>query len=456
MSSRSKMSPLEMRASVGLSGIFGLRMLGMFVILPVFAIYATHLPGGSDLALVGIALGAYGLTQALLQIPFGWLSDRYGRKPIIYAGLVVFALGSFIAAAAPNIYIVILGRVVQGAGAVSAAVIALTADLTRDEHRTKAMAMIGSTIGFAFALSLVAGPWLDERIGVPGIFALTGVLALAAIGVTWCVVPDVVGRHAGRALDLREFGRVVRDGQLLRLDYGIFTLQAVLMSMFMSVPFALKGRGLDVNSHWEVYLPVMLLSFVLMVPAILYAEKKNGHKPVFIGAVALLALDQLAMPWLLGSVERIFLLLLVYFTAFNILEASLPSLISRIAPAGAKGTAVGVYSSSQFLGSFTGAAVGGVLYQHWGVDATVIFNLLLIAGWLLLASGMIVPGAVETKIYTIPEMGTGQAHGLSEQLQSLPGVREVLVIASERLAYVKVDRKGFDERTVLELIAGRT
>jgi MFS family permease len=456
MSSRSKMTPLEMRASVGLSGIFGLRMLGMFVILPVFAIYATHLPGGSDLALVGIALGAYGLTQALLQIPFGWLSDRYGRKPIIYAGLVVFALGSFIAAAAPNIYIVIVGRVVQGAGAVSAAVIALTADLTRDEHRTKAMAMIGSTIGFAFALSLVAGPWLDERIGVPGIFALTGVLALAAIGVTWRVVPDVVGRHAERALDLRELGRVVRNGQLLRLDYGIFTLQAVLMSMFMSVPFALKGQGLAVDSHWEVYLPVMLLSFVLMVPAIIYAEKKNGHKPVFVGAVALLALDQLAMPWLLGSVERIFLLLLVYFTAFNILEASLPSLISRIAPASAKGTAVGVYSSSQFLGSFIGAAVGGLLYQHWGVDATVTFNLVLIAGWLLFASGMIVPSAVETKIYTIPEMGTGQAHGLSEQLQSLPGVREVLVIASERLAYVKVDRKGFDEQTVLELIAGRT
>lgn len=454
--SRSKMTPLEVRASVGLSGIFGLRMLGMFVILPVFAIYATHLPGGADLTMVGIALGAYGLTQALLQIPFGWLSDRYGRKLIIYIGLVIFALGSFIAAMAPNIYIVILGRVVQGAGAVSAAVIALTADLTRDEHRTKAMAMIGSTIGFAFALSLVAGPWLDKTIGVPGIFALTGVLALAAIGVTWRVVPDVVGKRAERALDFSEFGRVLRNGQLLRLDYGIFTLQAVLMSMFMSVPFALQGRGLAVNSHWEVYLPVMLLSFVLMVPPIIYAEKKNGHKPVFLGAVALLALDQLAMPWLLGSVEKIFLLLLVYFTAFNILEASLPSLISRIAPAGAKGTAVGVYSSSQFLGSFTGAAVGGALYQHWGVEATVIFNLLLISGWLLFASGMIVPGAVETKIYTIPEMSAGQAHGLTEQLESLPGVREVLVIVSERLAYVKVDRKGIDEQTIRELIAGRT
>ena len=344
MSRSEKMSAPELRASIGLSAIFGLRMLGMFAILPVFAIYAEHLPGGNDLTLVGIAIGAYGLTQAILQIPFGWWSDRYGRRPVIYAGLAIFTVGSFIAASGHHIYVVILGRVLQGAGAISAAVMAMAADLTRDEHRTKAMAMIGSTIGATFALSLIASPALDRLIGVPGIFVLTGVLALAAMGVVYAVVPVAAEQtqyRAGRA-EPREFWRVLHDPQLLRLNYGILVLQAVLMALFIAVPFALRQVGLDLAQHWRVYLPALLGSFVLMLPAILGAKKANQVKTVFIGSIVLLLGVDAAMSQLMGSVWLIGLFLLLFFTAFNVLEACLPSLVTRIAPAEAKGTAIAV------------------------------------------------------------------------------------------------------------------
>ena len=386
------MSALELRASLALASVFGLRLFGMFVILPVFAIYAETLPGGRNLTLVGIAIGAYGLTQAILQIPFGWWSDRIGRKPVIYIGLVMFAVGSFIAAAAPNIYVVIAGRVLQGAGAISAAVMALASDLTREEHRTKSMAMIGSTIGAVFALSLVAAPWLNQLIGVPGIFALTGVLAIAAIGVVWRIVPSVMEsppvRTSGLLADLKS---VLADPQLLRLNWGIFALHAVLMAMFIAVPFSLRDAGMPLNQHWKIYLPVMLISFVLMLPAVMGAHVPSRLKGWFVASVALLLAVQLAMPWLMGGAWEITLFLLIFFTPFNVLEAMLPSLVSRIAPAELKGAAIGIYSSVQFLGAFAGAAAGGFLYSRWGVPGIVIPGVLLLAIWLILAMDMQVP-----------------------------------------------------------------
>jgi len=391
MSSRSKMTPFELRASIGLSGIFGLRLLGMFVILPVFAIYAEQLPGGNDLMLVGLAIGAYGLTQALLQIPFGWWSDRYGRKPVIYIGLVIFAVGSFVAALAPNIYIVILGRMLQGAGAISAAVIAMTADLTREDQRAKAMAMIGSTIGVAFALSLVVSPWLDRIIGVPGIFALTGVLALGAILVMWRAIPDApqVPPVPGRAL--KDFWHVLMDPQLARLNWGIFALHAVLMALFIVVPFGLRDAGLPVSSHWQVYLPVMLGSFVLMMPSVLQAGNPVLLRRWFIVSIAVLLVAHLALPWLDGSIWLLSLFLLAFFAPFNALEAMLPTLATRLAPAHAKGTAIGLYSTIQFFGTFLGAAAGGILYKNWGAVAVIVFDAVLLAIWLILAFGMRVP-----------------------------------------------------------------
>lgn len=391
MSSRSKMTPLELRASIGLSGIFGLRLLGMFVILPVFAIYAERLPGGDNLTLVGLAIGAYGLTQALLQIPFGWWSDRYGRKPVVYIGLVIFAVGSFVAALAPNIYMVIFGRMLQGAGAISAAVIAMTADLTREDQRAKAMAMIGSTIGVAFALSLVASPWLDRMIGVPGIFALTGILALGAMLVMWRVIPDAPQNPPAPGRALKDFWHVLTDPQLARLNWGIFALHAVLMALFIVVPFGLRDAGLPVGEHWQVYLPVMLGSFVLMMPAVLQAGNPVLLRRWFIVSIAVLLAAHLALPWLDGSVWLLSLFLLAFFAPFNALEAMLPTLTTRLAPAHAKGTAIGLYSTIQFFGTFLGASAGGILYKYWGPVAVVAFDAVLLAIWLILALGMRVP-----------------------------------------------------------------
>lgn len=385
------MTPPELRASIGLASIFGLRMLGMFVILPVFAIYAETLRGGDDLTLVGFAIGAYGLTQAVLQIPFGWLSDRYGRKPVIYCGLVIFALGSFIAAAADSIGGVIAGRILQGAGAISAVVIALTADLTRETQRTKAMAMIGSTIGLTFALSLVASPWLNQLIGVRGIFALTGILSLLAIGVVYAVVPAAPPMVKHAADDSMSLLKLLRDPQLARLNFGIFALHAVLMALFIVVPLSLRDGGLGVDHHWQVYLPVMLGSFVVMLPPVIIAERRGRLKAVFAGAVAVLLVGHIAMPWLLGSTNAIIVFLLIFFSAFNVLEAMLPSLTSKLAPPSAKGAAMGIYSSIQFLGTFAGAASGGFLYHRFGTNGVFVFDVTLLAVWLVLALGMTAP-----------------------------------------------------------------
>ncbi len=461
------MNAIELRASVSLAGIFSLRMLGMFVILPVFAIYAEELRDGDNLTLVGVALGAYGLTQAILQIPFGWLSDRHGRKPVIYAGLALFALGSFVAAAADSIYVVILGRIVQGAGAISAAAIAMIADLTREEHRTKAMAMVGAMIGLTFALSLVVSPWLNSVIGVPGIFALTGVLALAAMLVVYALVPDVPPgithtpqvrdekTHAPHRRDrAMRLGELSRDPQLARLNFGIFTLHAVLMALFIVVPLALRDAGLAVDHHWQIYLPVMLGSFVLMLPPIFAAERYGHVRGVFIGAIALLLAGQLSMPWLLGGIGPITLFLLIFFTAFNVLEANLPSLVSKFAPPGAKGAAIGIYSSIQFFGTFVGAACGGFLYQQFGAQGVFVFDALLLAAWLICAFGMKAPGRILTRVYTIPLLDSRQVRALVERLAAQPGVREVQLADGERTAYLKIDAAGFDEQHVLRMIEG--
>jgi MFS family permease len=451
-----KMSPIELRATAGLAGIYGLRMLGMFIILPVFAFYAEHLPGGANYTLVGIALGAYGLTQAILQIPFGWLSDRIGRKPVIYIGLILFAIGSFVAASATDIYMVILGRIIQGAGAISAAVMALAADLTREEHRTKAMAAIGMTIGATFALSLIIAPALNRVIGVPGIFAMTGVLALLAMVVVFRIIPDpVISRfHSDTEASAGRFRNVLRNPQLLRLDFGVFALHATLMALWLVVPLSLRTTGLAADHHWHVYLPVLLLSMVLIVPAIIYGEKKAKLKQIFVIAVAVLLASQVMLAYAFDSLWGTTLGLLVFFTAFNLLEATLPSLISKIAPVGAKGTAIGVYSSVQFLGAFAGATVGGYLYQHYGASALYAFCGALLALWLIFAVTMKAPAAVRTRMYHVQEMDTGRASGLSRQLAALPGVHEALVLASEGVAYLKVDMRGFDEEGVVQLLGG--
>lgn len=457
-SSSEKMSPAELRATIGLAGVYGLRMFGLFIILPVFAFYAEDLPGGNNYTLIGIALGAYGLTQAILQIPFGWLSDRIGRKPVIYMGLILFAIGSLVAALAIDIYWVILGRIIQGAGAISAAVMALAADLTREEHRTKAMATIGMTIGTVFAISLIVAPILNQWIGVPGIFAMTGVLALLAMIVVKKIIPDpqISRFHSDTEASPASFGSVLRDTQLLRLNYGIFALHATLMGLWLVVPLTLRQAGMGADDHWQIYLPVLLLSIVLIIPAIIYAEKKAQLKFVFVAAIALLLIGQVLLATTFDSIWGTAIALLVFFTAFNLLEASLPSLISKIAPVGAKGTAIGIYSSTQFLGAFVGAAVGGYLFGNYGSYALYSFCGLLLIVWLVLAVTMKAPAAVRSKMYHVQEMDSNKSKELSRELAAIPGVHEALVLVNERVAYLKVDMKGFDEVKVIKLLGEET
>ena len=387
-----RMTALERRATVGLAGISGLRMLGMFIILPVFALFAETLPGGHDRTLVGLALGAYGLTQAVLQIPFGWASDKWGRKPVIYSGLVLFALGSFVAAWAPSIGWTIFGRTLQGSREVSAAVIALNADLTRDAVRTRAMAVIGLTIAATFALSLVAGPLLSAAIGVPGIFALTGVLAFGAMAVVRFGIPDAPSKTP-RAPPPRALLRVLSDGNLMRLNYGIFALHALFMALFIEMPFALRDGGVAAERQWLVYLPVIVLSVALMWPFARAADEPKRGKRVFLASVAVLLVAQCA--FILGqhSLPVLFIALVLFFAAFNLLEATLPAFVSRYAPAEMKGSAVGVYASVQFLGAFVGAAVGGWLAQHVGPMAVFGLGVALTIVWLAIGASMSAPPA---------------------------------------------------------------
>jgi len=388
VSARDPMSREERRAGLGLAAIFALRMLGLFLILPVFAVHAADIPGGDDLTLVGLAIGAYGLTQACLQIAYGAASDRFGRKPVIIFGLVLFALGSVIAALADGIHMIIVGRVLQGAGAISAAVTALATDLTRDQHRTKVMAMIGSSIGLVFALSMVAAPLLYAAIGMDGIFWLTAVLAFAAIGVLLWAVPEAppVPRATGRFID------VLRDGQLMRLNFGVFALHLIQTTMWVMVPSALvTGGGLPMTEHWKVYLPAVLLSFLVMVPAVILAERHDRMKAVFNAAIALLVLVQFGL-WLAGdALIPLALMLTLFFVAFNVLEATQPSWISRIAPPGSKGTALGVYNTLQSVGLFLGGLLGGWLGQSFGSAAVSLFCAALALVWLALAASMAPP-----------------------------------------------------------------
>lgn len=381
----SGMSALERRASLTLASIYGLRMLGLFLILPVFAIYAGHLPLGHDKTLVGVAMGVYGLTQALLQVPYGAASDRFGRKPVMMLGLLVFALGSFLAAGSDNLYVIILGRAVQGAGAISAAISAMIADATREEHRTKAMAMAGMTIGLSFVVSLLAAPLLYGTIGVPGMFVLTGVLAAGAIAVVKWVVPDVPMVTHSEELE-GHWAKAVFTAPLLKLDFSIFVVNFLQVGMFMVVPTALvHDAGIPLQRHWMVYLPIAVVSFALAIPGIIHAESRGKMKPVFVGGVALLMATMVGFA--LGLHDRVVLIaaLFLFFVGFNLMEALLPSLVSRTAPPPRKGLAMGFYNTGQALGQFVGGTVAGVLAQYFSGTAVFVACAAVAAIWLLVA-----------------------------------------------------------------------
>jgi len=378
------MSAAELRASAALASIFALRLFGMFIILPVFALWASTRPGWT-LQLAGVAMGAYGLTQGLLQIPFGWLSDRAGRKPMLYAGLALFAAGSFACAMATGPWTMIAGRILQGAGAISGVAIAAVADLTRESQRTKAMAIIGSTIGVVFAVSFIAAPSLEKAIGIHGIFAMTGCLALAALAVVRFVVPDSPAR--GRTAPAAAFVAVFRDAELLRLYVGIFALHAVLMAIFVVVPVALAHVGLAAGELSYVYLGAVGAGFVLMVPFIIGRASRH-ERPIFLGCILTIGAALALLAAGLASVAGIAAALVIFFAGFNVLEAKLPALVSRAAPRESTGAATGVYSSVQFLGTFFGAAAGGAIAQHAGFVPVLVTCLAVTAVWLAVAWNM--------------------------------------------------------------------
>lgn len=442
--SETNMTALERRSAFSLASIYSFRMLGLFMIMPVFALYAHGLPGVTP-TLIGLALGIYGLTQAIFQIPFGMLSDRIGRKPVITFGLLVFAVGSAVAAmatSANNIDGIILGRALQGGGAVGAAVLATAADLSREEHRLKMMAIIGMTIGVSFSIAMVGGPLLNAWIGLSGIFWLTTLLGLGGIAVLqfWVPTPRNSRLHRDTEAVPSQFKGVLADTQLLRLDLGIFTMHLVLTALFVALPVALRDvAGLPEEHHWYVYLPVMILGFFSMVPFIIIAEKKRRMKQIFIGAIVLLGLSDLGLYEFHSFIVGIVVALWLFFSAFNLLEASLPSLISKMAPTQSKGTAMGVYSSSQFLGIFVGGWAGGWMFQHYGFNGTFLFCAAVIGVWLLAALTMRSPRYLSTFLLNVGSVDAAGAGRLGKELLQVPGVAEAVILSEDDVAYLKVD-----------------
>lgn len=448
-----RMSRSETRAAGGLAMVFAFRMLGMFMVLPVLATYGMDLKGSTP-ALIGLAIGAYGLTQAFLQIPFGVISDRIGRRPVIYLGLLIFAAGSVLAASADSIWGVIAGRVLQGAGAISAAVMALLSDLTREQHRTKSMAFIGMSIGMSFAVAMVIGPLLTRAFGLSGLFLATAGLAIVGLLIIAFVVPSSAGplQHRESGVAKQALIPTLKNPDLLRLDLGILALHTILMASFVALPLALVEQGhLPKEQHWWVYLTALLIGFFGMVPFIIYAEKKRQMKRVLVGAVAVLLACELYF-WEFGtSLLALVLGTIVFFTAFNLLEASLPSLISKVAPAGGKGTAMGVYSTSQFLGAAIGGIVGGWLYQHYSLSGVFIGCAAMALLWLIIAVNMKEPPYVTS--IRLPLSGASlRDTELVERLMAEPGVADAVVVAEESAIYVKVDTKQLDRPSLERLI----
>ncbi|MEN8214628.1 MAG: MFS transporter [Pseudomonadota bacterium] len=446
------MTSTEKRAAVSLASIYALRMLGLFMIMPVFAIYAEQLEYVTPV-LIGLAIGIYGLTQALLQIPFGMLSDHIGRKPVIVAGLLLFALGSVIAAMADNIYWIIAGRAIQGSGAIAAAVMALLADLTTESHRTKAMATIGASIGMAFTAALVIGPILNEWIGVPGIFWLTAALAMGGVMIILFVVPapDHLWLHRDAEPVAGQFGGVLRNVELLRLDFGIFVMHLVMTSFFLAFPLLLRDvGGIESGDHWKVYLPVLLLAVALMIPFVIIAEKRGKMKQIFLSAIILLIMSLAGIALLATGRWGLIAWLLLFFTAFNLLEATLPSLISKVAPVTSKGTAMGVYSTSQFAGAFAGGAAGGWVHHAFGLSAVFVFAALLVILWLLFALGMRPPAQLKTELINIRHLEEEHAQ-IRRMLLRIEGVREAVIVEDEGVAYLKVNSATLD-RDKLEAV----
>lgn len=448
----SHLNSLEKRAAVSLALIFAMRMLGLFMLMPILAIYGQDLSGVSPLW-IGLAIGAYGLTQAFFQIPMGWLSDRFGRRPIIVVGLIIFAIGSVIAGLAESIEMVTVGRAIQGMGAIASAVLALASDVTREEQRPKVMAVIGMCIGMSFAVALVLGPMVAKSYGLPGVFFVTAAMALVGIVIVLTLVPvSYTQSHSGDVTAKKgELKNMLLNSQLLRLDFGVLVLHMMMTSMFIALPILLADAGLEIDSHWLVYLPVLLLSFVCMVPMIIIAAKKQLETKMFVIAISMLILASVAM-MLSQSLWPLIVVLFVFFVGFNFLEASLPAHVSRLAPAGQKGTAMGVYSSSQFFGAFIGGLLGGYLAEQFGFSYLFAANAAIALLWLVFALGMKLPASSQRVSIQYGSDLQGDFQVLIDKMSDCTGVMEATLVEDEQRIYLKVDKKYYDRPSIDRLI----
>lgn len=442
----------EKRAVSGLGLIFALRMFGIFMILPVFANYATQFTGSTEFT-IGLAIGIYGLTQALFQIPFGLYSDHIGRIPLIIAGLLIFALGAILAATATSIYMVILGRALQGIGAVSSVIMALLSDLTREQNRTKVMALIGMSFGVTMALSLVLGPIISHYLGLTGIFWIMACCAFIGIFITlyWVPKPERIQLNRDTSIIRGSFSKVLHDRQLLKLNFSIFCLHLILMVIFVGLPPLLVQEGLAKEQHWIMYLSMMLISFVCLMPVVLIAEKHKKMKSVFIGCIVLIVLSLLLIGVFSSHLGFILLGAQGFFLAFNVIEALLPSWLSKDAPAGYRGTAMGVYSTGQFLGVSVGGIAAGWLNSHYSLNVVFICSAVLALIWCFISITMREPSYVSSFRFELPESNDHYA-ALTQQMKNTEGIIEIELIADERAVYLKFDRNKIDRQHIYDLI----
>ncbi|MCM5705439.1 MFS transporter [Larsenimonas salina] len=442
--------PIELRAIVGLSSLYAVRMLGLFMLLPVLALYSSHLDHATP-TLIGIALGVYGLTQAILQIPFGMLSDKIGRKTVISLGLGLFIIGSIVAALSESIYGVIAGRALQGSGAIAGAIMALLADRTREEVRTTAMAAVGMSIGLAFAAAMVAGPVLARFTGLEGIFWATAILATLSLVVLWKLVPAAPPKnHHDVGLNLGQIKTVITEPNLLRLDFSIFSLHLILTACFVAIPIRLKAIGIPAMDHGFIYLPVMAVAFVAMVPFIIAAEKYRKMKPVFMGAIATFIIALALIALLPSKLWGLITLLWVFFIAFNLMESMLPSMISKIAPAGAKGTAMGLYSTSQFLGASVGGVGGGVIASSFGTNGVFWFTSLVAIIWFIVCAPLKTPRHLSSVLLPLSDDQLKSVESTRTTLLNRPGVEDLYIATDEGVAYLKVDRERYESTEAKE------
>jgi len=442
------MNRQELKAVLAIALLYIIRMMGLFMVLPVLPILGPEYEGGTPLA-IGLALGIYGLSQAILQIPLGLLSDKFGRKPVIYSGLVLFILGSLVAAFADSIEIVIVGRLLQGCGAISSSLLALVADVTRTENRTKAMAIIGISIGSSFGISLVIGPLISNQFGLSGIFAATAVAGVIGIIVLARLVPtpSVVSRQVSSKLKLAKIRAVLSDNNLAKTTLGVFMLHYLLMSGFLIFPQVLAIAGFVEQEHYEVYFWLLLVTFVLMGPFMWLAEKPGFGKHLMLAMIGIFAASQVLLVNA-GSMVPVIVGMALFFMAFNLMEVILPAFVSRIVPAGERGTAMGVYSSCQFFGAFMGGLVGGWLLQVWDMTTLVYVNAACCMLWFVFSLRLNGFENFATVTYFVNAADTRPANEMTEALLSLSGVIEVALVEEERVAYLKVDSAQWNQESL--------